>query len=746
MGVVFYILLGWLLTIGACYGTGSLLLAWLRISSTREEAVPLRFVAGAGVYAMVVFAFGILHLYHRPVFVLTPLLIGAWAYRAGTWRLPAERLPPLTLWQRRAAWVAAPFAIYYFANAMAPEVSPDGSSYHLGLIARYYRERAMIPVTSNFYSALSQGIEMLFLSAYAVGRHSAAGLVHFTFLLALPWLMLCYGRRYGMATAGVAAALFFFCSPVVGIDGISAYNDVAAATVLFALFVVLRRYQDDPGHRGLLILGGVLGGFAFAIKYTLFPALLFAATWILWIHRSRALRPLITLGIAATPMAIPWLIRNLIWWRNPLAPFFNHWFPNPYVLQSFESEYRGHLKMYSLQSRWQIPWEVTIAGADLNGLLGPLFLLAPLALLALRNPEGRRLLLAAGFFLSTYFSNIGTRFLIPPLPFVAFGLAIAFGQIPRAALSIALIHALVSWPGLAGLYASPWAWRLDKFPWRQALRIKPEEEFIRSRLTGYDLARSIEREVPAGLRVLGFNQLPEAYTNRDYLVAFQSAEGQALRDVLYLPMMVHRQPANLIRLEFPSEKAQAIRVIQDTGGASWWSVAEMRLYGGAGEITRDKRWQLRSNPPSESVQAAFDNSLVTRWYGDGARRGMYLEVKFGREEEVDQVQLQLSGEHPWDCYRVEVLTSEGTWVPRQVKAVEEKVLLPGGLRRAAVEELLRRGIHYIAIETKDFGCGDLVMNREYWGVELVDQKYTSHLLRLMPRSEFEGRLKHGKSR
>jgi hypothetical protein len=37
------------------------------------------------------------------------------------------------------------------------------------------------------YAQLSQGIELLFLMAFSFGRHSAAALVHYAFLLALTW-------------------------------------------------------------------------------------------------------------------------------------------------------------------------------------------------------------------------------------------------------------------------------------------------------------------------------------------------------------------------------------------------------------------------------------------------------------------------------------------------------------------------------------------------------------------------------
>ena len=161
----------------------------------------------------------------------------------------------------------------------------------------------------------------------------------------------------------MTAALLVYCSPVVGIDGISAYNDVAAACVWFALFTVLRRMEEMRSSRGLIVLAGVLGGSAYGMKYTLFPALLLAGVWLIWLHRGSFLRPLLTLGGAAAPLIAPWVLRNLVWWHNPLAPFFNNWFPNPFVQYWFELDYRRHMSIYALTSWTQIPMEVTVHGA-----------------------------------------------------------------------------------------------------------------------------------------------------------------------------------------------------------------------------------------------------------------------------------------------------------------------------------------------------------------------------------------------
>ncbi len=746
MSAVIYILLGWLLTVTACYSLGAMLLLRLGAAWSREESVALRFVAGAGLYSFLVFLLGIGHLYYRAVFVAVPLVLAGCAWRMGALALSAERLPELPVLWRRTLWLAAPFTVLYLSNAMAPEASPDGASYHLGLVARYYREHGMVPVTTNMYAALSQGMEMLFLSAYATGRHSAAAMMHFTYLLALPWLLICFGRRYAMPGAGVTAALLVYCSPVVGIDGISAYNDVAAACVWFALFTVLRRMEEMRSSRGLIVLAGVLGGSAYGMKYTLFPALLLAGAWLIWLHRWSFLRPLLTLGGAAAPLIAPWVLRNLIWWHNPLAPFFNNWFPNPFVQYWFELDYRRHMSIYSLTSWAQIPMEVTVHGAQLNGLLGPVFLLAPLALLALRNTEGRRLLVAALFALAAYPSNIGTRFLIPALPFVAMAMGVSFGHARWMIVTVLAAHAILSWPNVIPAYASNWAWRLEKVTWKEALRLRSADNFILSHLPAYGLTRKLEELVPPGRRVMGFSQLPEAYTNRDFFVAFQSAEGNGLRDIFLTPLVRDRQATRQVRLLIPPGKHRALRVVQnrdESGGQ--WTITEMRIFNGTDEVPRSPQWRLRARPTMHEIQKAFDGSFVTRWITDRGRfNGMYVEVDFGREETVDRVILNLTTDQPWDSYHVEVPGAGNAWMRLKTDLHLQEVTTPLGLRRAAVEELLRRNVQYLVIAESDFGSADLVLNRGVWGVDELANVAGVRLYRLAPREEFEARRKGGK--
>ena len=96
---------------------------------------------------------------------------------------------------------------------------------------------------------------------------------------------------------------------------------------------------------------------------------------------------------AAALFMLPWTVKNAVLVGNPVAPFFNRLFPNPYVTVGWEDAYRKGQKHYAvtypenrLVELMDAPLEVTVKGIRFQGLVGPIFLLAPLALLAWRHP------------------------------------------------------------------------------------------------------------------------------------------------------------------------------------------------------------------------------------------------------------------------------------------------------------------------------------------------------------------------
>ena len=308
---------------------------------------------------------------------------------------------------------------------------------------------------------------MLFLVAFTFGRHSAAALVHFAYLCTLPLLMVCWGRRFGLHKAGLFAAILIFASPVIAKDGISAYNDLAVATLIYAVFYLLQVW-DESKSPNLLILIGLLSGAAYGAKYTAFLTLPFALAWVCFSAR-RHFPNRRNLLLPPHPRARhgrPLDPAQLVLARQPVRPLLQFLVPQP-LLPCRHGTYlcriaRATIPASSITGRFLCN---SHCAEDLSrGMFGPVFLLAPFGLLALRFKSGRRLLLAALVFALPAYLNTGTRFLIPSAPFLALAMGIGLAEVPAALPVLALFHALVSWPPVLSTYCDPWNWRIASFP------------------------------------------------------------------------------------------------------------------------------------------------------------------------------------------------------------------------------------------------------------------------------------------
>jgi hypothetical protein len=616
------------------------------------------------------------------------------------------------------------YFILYFFNSMAPESSFDGSAYHLSLVARYLREHGFHRITWSLYASLSEGAEMLFLFAFAFGRHSAASMVHFAFLLSLAWQMFAYGKRVGFPMAGACGALLVFASPMMGVDGTSAYIDVALAAVAFTVFYLLQIWDIERSPRLLLVIG-MVAGFAYAVKYTGWVAVPYALVFVGW--KSRRLRSVLTVAVSAAAMVLPWMLKNYLWMLNPVAPFFNHWFPNPYVTPVFEDYYQRYFHTYDLSSLWQIPMQVTTRG-HLGGFFGPMFLLAPLALLALRRKEGRSLLLAAAIFGATYFSNIGARFLIPSLPFVALAMALALASVPRLAVGLVLVHALISWPTRVSRYCAPDAWHLVRVPIRQALRIKSMDEYLDTNMFGYGVARMVDRNTPPDATVFSYRPIPEAYTSRRILVNYESEYNQIAGLMVQAASFPSEAPNWRIRFRFPTEQCAALRLVTaNRARGVLWRIHEVRVFD---RNRRIEGWTGAAQPYPWTEGFAHDGNLLTFWRSsEWLTPGQSFEMNFRQAEPVDAVCVQTSLDQRDVQLRLEGRSSSGGWrlLSSQPEAHEE----PGpDLRHAALEQLRIRGIHYLLSFENEGETRDLRLHADLWGIREVAHNKDARLYRI----------------
>jgi hypothetical protein len=728
------ILFGALFTIATAWSLGMLLLRRLAASLDPWERRLLALVAGSACLSEIMFALSAARQVHRGILLAVGLASIGYAIYSGELRAPGKPFAPLApLWRWVFVAAFAAFTWYAFFNALAPEHSSDGMSYHLSEVLTYQRAHGFPRITTDIYASLSQGIELLYLFAFEFGEHSAATLVHYSLLLTLVFLALSYGRRIGQPAVGVAGAIFIYTCPVVLRDATTAYIDVALAAVLFALFYLLQIW-DQSRDRKLLAPIGILAGFGYAVKYTAFLAVPYAVgfiAWKVWRARKPLLRPVLLVVLLAAVTILPWMLKNWIEVANPFAPLANRMFPNPYVHISFEDGWRSYLSTYDLHSRWQIPLEAIIKGGQLAGFLGPLFLLTPLALLALRFREGRQLLLAALLFGCTYFSNIGTRFLIPVVPFVSLALALAIANLPWLLLALVAANAIACWPGMYLTYCAPGAWRVETVPIQAALRRQSEDAYL-SQDPDYRMARMIGSVVPAGDRIFAVGLGGRSYLPRETLIGYQGAANEVFEDMLWTVIFQGYQPTHILKFDFPERQFRKLRVVlKGSDLRDQWSVGEMRIFDGSSELPRDPGWRLTAHPNPWEVQLAFDNSPVTRWRSwQPASPGMYVEVDFPRPQPASSVVVESSSEMINTKIALQGMGSDGQWTTVSDSPVLSIHPIRTSLRTAAMAELKARGIQYVWIRPGDPGADDFFRYPAAWGLNLAGQQDGGSLYRI----------------
>jgi hypothetical protein len=347
-----------------------------------------------------------------------------------------------------------------------------------------------------------------------------------------------------------------------------------------------------------------------------------------------------------------------------------------------------------------MPYELTVGG-KLFGIIGPVFLLAPFALLSLRFRAGRQLLLAFVPVFLPFFGNTGARFFIPALPFLSMALAISFVEIPLAGptLGILLIafHAWSSWPGVIEAWVPRYQWRIDAVDIRADLRMTPEKDFLAEHWRDYNAGLLLDRFVPAADLVFSPSMSQLAYHHREIVGSFDSTLARRAWDTLLgfnpgpLSNRWHRD------IRFPPVATARLR-LQVAGKAdNEVRIGELRFFGGGREIVRAPDWRLTASRNPWEVQLAFDNDPYSWWTsGEAASPKTWIEADFPRPVGVDRITVDQIEDQRWIALQP-VANVSGSWVPLKAQESDTEAAPPDDLRMILRDELKSMGVRWILI-------------------------------------------------
>lgn len=692
----------------------------LRGRLTSAEGWILSYAVGAALLSTLMFCLCAVGWVFDATIVAVGAAVAPCWLRWGRWAWPSLAPPQAPVHWTARLMVLVPAAVYggiYAVHTLAPETRWDAMGYHLGLVHRYYRDHGFVPITTNVYAHLSQGTEMLYLFAYSIGRESAAKLVHLSFLAAACGAVLCLARRLRAQLAGVFAAVVFFTCPVVIPDASSAYNDIALAFALLMVFYTLAIWWQDRVLEWIVPLG-LLVGFSFAVKYTGVVAIAAAgAAAAAALASTRKAWPSVKiLGLSAAGAAavgMPWLVKNAAFTGNPLAPFFNALFRNPFVSVEWEQAYLFAMKSYRegpldrVEQLASAPFDL-VMGERYAGSLGWLLLLAPISLLALKRPLGRALLGSAFLCALPWLSNAGARFLIPSVLFGVFALGLVVDSLPgrlRMPVLAVLLTAqcVTSWPPSRAFWYHPDVWTVVGLPWRAALRLEPQKWHLARRVEFFLVADRLDQIAERDTRVLSLFNLPEAYFKAELLVSFQGLENQDLADALLASTAPEKGPNRLLRASWAPQAMGGIRVEQRQPLRSrTWRVSDVRLLRDGVRFSPPAASTLDAFPHPWHAGRAFDGDPFSTWNSrEPPAAGMFVEARFESDVVLDGLEIVHPGSasRSQSGIRIRGLAPDGEWRnirPAHVELVRAPVLAAAA-RQSAGDLLRKHRIRYVVL-------------------------------------------------
>ncbi len=547
-------LLALLFAINLCaWSLGDLLLRRLRddVLPPRERAL-WKLALGLLALPYLVLLLAALHLLVVPAFaalLIVPVLARALLRRPGNSAAGSAA-------QARALGFLVLAALLLgnaFLGLFGPWPGWDALTYHLALPERYLFANGIVVTPFVWASTFPLNAEMLYVLALGIGNDVLARMLHFEFGALTLWALFLLGGRVS-PRAALLAPLFMAANPLFLRELTWAYSDLVGALYMALAATALADYRSEP-RRSHLVLCGLAAGACVGARY-LGGAVAISLCAALW-GRPREwranLRACAWIGGLALLALAPWLIRNVAFTGNPLAPLLQWLFHEPGseyfdpITIAQNLRFTGEIGLgRSLGALLAAPWNVIMETdprsyrESFGHPIGALPLVGAAAALLVgevRRQARARLFLQVGlvFFLVWFFTFQEVRYLFPLFALTSALGAWAFdallprpllGGRPRAAAALLAIPLVAA--GAAQLRL------LDRFGERWALALGPLSAPLELQGDGSTRAAAfLRRELAPGERVLLF------YESRGYLfrgldyIPFFTAEASTLLQLVH---------------------------------------------------------------------------------------------------------------------------------------------------------------------------------------------------------------------
>lgn len=355
----------------------------LRLPALEESA--LLIPAGLGVFILLLFVLGIVHLLYLPVVLLVfgGCLVAALISLQKRSLLPDIRrliqgwsVPGLGL-----ALLGLILIVPIVLAPLRPPVDSDEIRFHLPYAMHFAEQHAITPHLYLRYPFHALNIDLLYSFGILAGDDVTTHFLHMALGLLLAWCLFVLAARHTNIVIAWCAVFLFLSIPGIQRLTSTAYVDLGLACFGFAAMAGIS-FAGKHNVRAVLLTAALLTGIAAGSKYL---GLVFIPLFAAWAYYfSRNMRETGIFFLTALLVASPWYVYNLIHAGNPVSPFagelFGYWPWSEADAADQMRELVSHGTGYSLQALLSLPLTLfTVPGAyqEWGGLPWMLALLFP---------------------------------------------------------------------------------------------------------------------------------------------------------------------------------------------------------------------------------------------------------------------------------------------------------------------------------------------------------------------------------
>lgn len=467
------------------------------------------------------------------IWVMRAAWRGGWSRTdAVAWVAAAQRADPMV---RLVAAAAVGYAFWIVLCATLPAAASDELIHHLAAPKAMLEAGGAVVFLDNIYAYFPPLGEMLFLFGLGVGGEVAARLFHAACGVVLAAALFGFSRRFLPASSAVWPVVLFFTVPSVMVILPWAYVDVMFTLYAFLALVLLLEFFESRKSEWVVLVAVMAGG-ALATKYTGLQLLMILVLLVLGEHlvarRAGAPTAVLVLGGVVTLITAPFLWRNWDVTGWPLFPFpigpfslrpeINWDLDRASLFLSLLATYGTSAAPLSLAGVWTwlaAPVLVFLTASfddprAYDGIVGPVFLLTPLALWRRQARQGLGVLCVFALLFLLYWgvSVRQVRFLIPVLPVLSVLLIVGLerrGSVTGRRKSPAPYVGVALCVAVSVVMGAKHA--LDQEPFRFWTGAESREEFLTRRVAGYAIYQAANQRLGVGDRLLLVNMRSYGY-------------------------------------------------------------------------------------------------------------------------------------------------------------------------------------------------------------------------------------------